>query len=254
MKNYDVLLVNDDGFEAQGLVMLREELRKAGLSVFTFAPLCEKSASAHSLSVKRDLKLVKISDDIYALDGTPSDCVAVALGHFCRAKYILSGINRGANMSEDATYSGTLGACMEAALRGIPSLGLSQFMGKADFTRSARLSAKLLQHFIASPARLREREFISVNFPASELDFKGFKLCGMGRRHYRFKYLKKMHHDEIYFRFSESEYEFEAWPGSDLEAVHSGFASITPIHLNLASSDSLKTLAGIDDDINRQVF
>ena len=130
-----ILITNDDGYESDGLLALIEAVKDLG-QVTIVAPATEKSACGHSLTLTRPLRFVSVGDDFYKLDdGTPSDCVYLALHSIFeenKPDLVLSGINRGANMGEDITYSGTASGAMEAALHGIPSIALSQVMTKTE--------------------------------------------------------------------------------------------------------------------------
>ncbi len=131
----EILITNDDGYESEGLLALIDALKDFG-HITVVAPSTEKSACGHSLTLTRPLSFVSVGDDFYKLDdGTPSDCVYLALNslfEFKKPDLLVSGINKGSNMGEDITYSGTAAAAMEGVLQGIPSIAISQVM---DFTQ-----------------------------------------------------------------------------------------------------------------------
>ena len=165
MKIKKILITNDDGYESEGLLALADAVRGLG-QVSIVAPASEKSACGHSLTLTRPLRFVRVGDDFYKLDdGTPSDCVYLALNSmFEEAKpdIILSGINKGSNMGEDITYSGTASAAMEGALQGVPSIAFSHVYNASaeyDFASAAKIAASIVQ------------KVLNGGFPLPSVDF-----------------------------------------------------------------------------------
>lgn len=247
---YTILLTNDDGYTAKGLLKLRKALKKTikNARIITVAPFSEKSACAHSLSIKNSLELIKIKKDFYAVkDGTPSDCVCLSFSKLKKLPdLVVSGINNGANLAQDITYSGTLGACMESVLHGVRAVGFSQFYTKkSKFKKSSVLAAKLIKKILKDENLLKQREFLSVNYPDYKQEFKGYKVSPLGKRVYTFKSkeFKDPHGRKHYWiKNLNKDYNYEEVAKSDIDSVIKGYASITPITLDMTAYDSLKPL------------
>jgi 5'-nucleotidase len=228
-----VLLSNDDGYATPGIRAVREAL-SGEADVVTLAPETEQSASSHSLSLHRPLRLRAVEPAVFALDGTPADCVYVALHAKTRVlprrpDLIVSGINHGMNLGQDAFYSGTIAAAREGALRGIPSLATSAH-ARVDLRAAARASARIaLELLRQSPSR---GALFNLNFPDA---WNGsIRPTHLGSRIY----------DEIVeFRIDPRGREYlwiggpgvrhERDAGSDTDAYDDGYASITPLALDL---------------------
>jgi 5'-nucleotidase len=226
-----VLLANDDGYRAQGLGLLAQALRtRADLVVC--APEVEQSAASHALSLHRPLRLFTHGPGVFSVDGTPADCVYVALhaeGRVLprRPDVVVSGVNHGVNLGDDVFYSGTVAAAREGALKGIPSLAVSA-APDADFPAAAELAARLALALAALPGPA----LINVNVPKG----KAWPVLAtrLGRRIYR---------DEVEFRRDPRGREYlwiggpgaahEPVPGSDTDAFDAGAVGITPLVLDL---------------------
>jgi 5'-nucleotidase len=227
-----VLLANDDGYRARGLGLLAEALRPVA-DVFVCAPEVEQSAASHALSLHRPLRLFTHGNQVFSVDGTPADCVYVALHAETRVlprrpDVVVSGVNHGVNLGDDVFYSGTVAAAREGALKGIPSLAVSA-APDADLAVAAELAARLalaLAGLHSGPA------LINVNVPRG----KDWPLVAtrLGRRIYR---------DEVEFRRDPRGREYlwiggpgaahEPFPGSDTDAFDAGAVGITPLVLDL---------------------
>ncbi|MCB9599476.1 MAG: 5'/3'-nucleotidase SurE [Sandaracinus sp.] len=245
-----VLLCNDDGYDAAGLVALRMALQTFA-DVITVAPHSEQSAQSHAISLHRPLRHYRIADDVHAIDGTPVDCVYVALfGNVLPRKPDLcaSGINLGPNLAGDVVYSGTVAAAREAALRGIPAMAFSQLgpCTPAALARSARIAAKLarnaLRHTRPATAQV---PLLNVNFPADEA--KGVRTTRLGVRHYSEGVDER---DDprgraYYWIGGPGGPRHEAVEGSDTEAVDEGFVSVTPLRLDATFPDHLAFAANV---------
>src|SRR5688572_31477655 len=247
-----ILLTNDDGIHAPGLAVL--ESIAAGLSddVWVVAPAEEQSGAGHSLTLSRPIRLRKHRERRFSVSGTPTDAVMMAIAHImkdCPPDLILSGINRGANLGEDVTYSGTVSAAMEGALAGVRSIALSQGYsreGMGDTVPFAaaegwaeRVLAPLLA-FDTAPGTL-----VNVNFPAVPSDeVKGIRVCRQGIRDYgRLRIVQRTDprgYDYYWFGLGP----MVETPGhlTDLEAVADGYVSVTPLHLDLTHDESLLPL------------
>ncbi len=256
--NYKILVTNDDGYEASGLLALVDALRELeDVQVTVVAPANEKSACAHSLTLTRPLRFVSVGDDFYKLDdGTPSDCVYLSLGTmFADSKpdLLISGINRGSNMGEDITYSGTAAGAMEGVLHDIPSIAISQVMDFNDPSGDFLLAKKSIQTLVGKIRErgfaLKEREFLNVNIPAGVSEAK-MVVTYAGYRHYaNDSHLHRNPRGEEYhwlglhpLAFSKREGEHAHKEMSDFEAIEAGLISITPVMLDLTAYKSIDRL------------
>jgi 5'-nucleotidase len=232
-----VLLSNDDGYASPGIRAVREALTAAGAEVVLVAPETEQSASSHALSLHRPLRLRAAADGVFALDGTPADCVYVALhagGRILprRPDLVVSGINHGMNLGQDAFYSGTIAAAREGALRGIPALAVSAHP-LLDLLPVAHLAARLA---LAMPREPRARApLFNLNVPPG---WNGaLRATRLGARIYE---------EVVDFRIDPRQREYlwlggpgvrhERDPGSDTDAYDEGVASITALLLDLSSA------------------
>jgi 5'-nucleotidase len=230
-----VLLSNDDGHASRGLEAFREALA-AHFDVVSVAPEHEQSASSHALSLRKPLRLRKVADHQFALDGTPADCVYVALHGGTRVlprspDVVVSGINLGLNLGQDVFYSGTVAAAREAALRGIPSIAASTHVS-LDLAKVALACTRVA---LALPrARQARTPLLSLNFP------KGWdgrmRATRLGTRIYeeRVEFRKDPYHND-YLWLGGPGVRHEADPGTDTDAYDEGVASITPLVLDLTS-------------------
>src|SRR5205814_2454042 len=164
-----ILVTNDDGYRSDGLTALAEALQPLG-EVTIVAPVAEASAIGHALTLRHPLRLEHIADRVYAVDGTPTDCVNVAVAQVLKGlpDLVVSGINKGWNLGDDVTYSGTVAGALEAALLGIPALAVSLKSTRAeyDFGPAARAAAAIAEAVLRTP--LPSRTFLNVNVPSGE--------------------------------------------------------------------------------------
>lgn len=254
MKN--ILITNDDGFHSPTLIALAHELKNMG-RVIIVAPANEKSACGHGLTLTKPLHLIEIEKDYYKLeDGTPSDCIYIALNTLYKDKkpdLVISGINIGSNMGEDVTYSGTVAGAMEAAIRNIPSMAISQVLSnkscakKYDFSLAIYVTKELTNKILNDKFPLNGRKFINVNIPQITKDkFKGYKITQLGYRIYgNDALLRKNPRGEEYFWLGLHPLDWKERSSdgnSDFKAVFEGYASITPIMLDLTSYNDMETL------------
>lgn len=232
-----ILLSNDDGVHARGLVTLREALRTMG-DLVTVAPATEQSAGSHSLTLSRPLRHRTLETDVHSVDGTPADCIYIAL---YRDRFlprwpdlVVSGINHGYNLGADTFYSGTVAAAREAALRGIPSIAFS--LGpNGSFTEAAKVAAVLAARMIESPGT-REGErgaLLNVNFPPGD-SYRGVRPTRLGRRVYVDEVTVRTdpRGKEYYWIGGPGAHPHEPVEGSDTDAVDRGYVSVTPLLLD----------------------
>lgn len=247
-----ILLTNDDGYHAPGLKVLEEVARRFSDDVWIVAPAEEQSGTGHSLTLTRPIRVRRFADRRYAVAGTPTDAVMMALARIMadhKPDLILSGVNRGANLAEDVTYSGTVSAAMEGALAGVRSIALSQAYsreGMGDTVPFAAASAwgeRVLRALVDAP--LAPRTLVNVNFPTGGADaVKGIKVASQGLRDYG--------RLQIVTRRDPRGYEYHWFAlgptietpahATDLEAVADGWIAVTPLHLDLTHRESLAML------------
>ncbi|HHD79000.1 MAG TPA: 5'/3'-nucleotidase SurE, partial [Epsilonproteobacteria bacterium] len=212
-----ILITNDDGYDSKGLLALVEALQPLG-KVTVVAPSTEKSACGHSLTLTRPLNFIEIAKHFYKLDdGTPSDCIFLALNKLFtkdnRPDIVISGINIGPNMGEDITYSGTASAAMEAVLQGIPAIAISQVYaehGKSidefGYGLAQESIVSLVQKIFEEDFPLPERKFLNVNIPPiPSSECQGFKVTRAGNRLYA-------HNAEVHFNPRGKEYYWIGLP------------------------------------------
>ena len=247
-----ILLTNDDGINAPGFAVLERIAAALSDDVWVVAPAEEQSGAGHSLTLTRPVRLRRMGERRFAVAGTPTDAVMLALAHVmkdARPDLILSGVNRGANLAEDVTYSGTVSAAMEGALAGVPSIALSQAysregMGdRVPFEAAEAWAERALRPIVAQP--FPTRTLINVNFPALAADaVRGIRVCRQGFHDYgRLKIVERIDpRGYPYFWFGLA--PTAPSPGfiTDLEAVAGGFVSITPLSLDLTHDAGLEAL------------
>lgn len=246
-----VLLSNDDGYGSKGIRQLRDALA-TWADVVVVAPETEQSATSHSLSLHRPLRVRAAEPGIFAIDGTPADCVYVALHAETRylprwPDLVCSGINRGMNLGQDAFYSGTVAAAREGALRGIPAIASSAHV-KADLSRVAELTSRLARALYdvtagplgagprPGPSMARKTPLLNLNVP---LDWNGeVRQARLGQRLYEEVIdFRKDPRGREYLWLGGPGVRHESDPGSDTDAYDAGAASITPLRLDLTSGE-----------------
>lgn len=242
LNNARVLLVNDDGIDAPGIKLLEALVRRYTDDVWVIAPDEEKSGASHSLSITMPVRLRKIDDKRYAVKGTPTDCVLLAVHELmCDAPpdLVLSGINRGANLAEDITYSGTAAAAMEGMALGIPSIALSQV-----FNLGEAIAWEASEHYVCEVLEFLLVQgwpsdcFINVNFPPVPADqVQGMRITRQGHRPPgSFTPERRIDGRDVpYYWITLTYKDGNIEPGTDLEAMRDRFISITPAQLDLTA-------------------
>jgi len=233
-----ILLSNDDGYFAPGLIALAEALSDLG-DVVVVAPEQNRSGASNSLTLDRPLSLKRAPGGFYFVNGTPTDCVHLAVTGMLEMMpdIIVSGINLGANMGDDTIYSGTVAAATEGYLLGIPSIAISltSFEGK-NFASAGQVARELVERHMRQP--LREPVLLNVNIPDipySELN--GFEVTRLGRRHKAEPVVKTISpRNETLYWIGAAGAAADAGPGTDFNAVERGFVSITPLQIDLTHS------------------
>lgn len=240
-----ILLTNDDGAAAPGLQAARAALTELG-EVLVVAPDRERSAASHSISLDRPLRCDRLEENVYAVDGTPADCVYLAVLHLAerRPALCVSGINDGYNLGSDLFYSGTVAGAVEATLRGVPSLAASlERRRPQDFAAAARFVGALAGEVVRrGQGAIPEATLLNVNIPGGEVT--GYQLTFLGRRVYRDQVESRQDlRGRAYYWIGGPESNATDVPGSDCSAVKAGLASITPLGLDLTHAGLLRDMA-----------
>ncbi|HEX8642747.1 MAG TPA: 5'/3'-nucleotidase SurE [Allosphingosinicella sp.] len=248
-----ILLTNDDGVNARGLKLLETIARRFSDEVWVVAPTEEQSGAGHSLTLTVPVRVRRLGERRFCVTGTPTDAVMMGLAEImkeAKPDLVLSGINRGANLGEDVTYSGTVSAAMESALAGIPSIALSQCyarQGMGDtvpFGAAEAWAERVLAPLIAT--EMAPRTLVNVNFPAVSPDqVRGVRVVRQGLRDYGRLQIDHRTDPRGYDYYWFALGPMIETPGhmTDLEAVADGFVSVTPLHLDLTHDASLARLA-----------
>ena len=244
------LVTNDDGILACGIECLAEAASAIG-DVTVVAPDREQSATSHSLTLHHPLRPVRRGERRWQVDGTPTDCVMLALEALMpeRPDFVLSGINHGHNMGEDVLYSGTVAAAMEGLALGIPSIAVSYAGGdlRTDVTQlrqQIKVLTPLLKHLTSLPSFPKDTLF-NVNLPPrSAEEVKGVRLTRLGRRVYSESVapMKDPWGRQIYW-IGGGEISWSGEPDSDFRAIEEGYVSVTPLHLDLTHYNALQEAA-----------
>lgn len=240
-----ILLTNDDGYDAPGLAALREAVTPLG-RIVVVAPDRERSGAGHALTLGRPLRVWETGPHRYRVDGTPTDCVHLGIFNLTGGKapdLVISGINRGLNIGDDVTYSGTVAGALEGTLLHVPSLAFSagaDDRGNVDFAAGApfvrALAVRVLEHGL--PAGV----FLNVNFPSGPPH--GVKITRQGNRSYRAAVVERLDPSgRPYFWIAGAEMTPSGEPDGDHAAVQEGYVSVTPLHANLTHEASLGALA-----------
>jgi len=246
-----ILLTNDDGVHAEGLAVLERIARTLSDDVWVLAPETDQSGFAHSLSLSEPLRMRRIDDRHFALRGTPTDCVIMAVRKVMDRlpDLILSGVNSGTNVADDVTYSGTVAGAMEGTLLGIRSIALSQGYSFADDMRTVHwdtaesLGPALLKKLVST--ELPQGVFLNVNFPRCAPDMvKGTRVTSQGRLVHGLSVDERRDgrgFPYYWLRFGRQEAEIRE--GTDQAAIRDGYISVTPLHLDLTAHEMRDRLA-----------
>jgi len=244
-----ILVSNDDGIEAPGIKVMARIAASLTDDVWIVAPEIENSGAGHSLTLRRPLRIRRIEDRRYAVDGTPTDCVLLAINEIMkdrRPTLVLSGVNRGGNLGEDVTYSGTVAAAMEGTILGVPSIALSQEYpaGEAVPWETAETLAPDLIRRLCQVGWPRN-SLINVNFPAVGPDrVTGVLAATQGRRKIGDHITTGRDPRGVpYYWIGSMRTEDPTIAGTDLNAVHRNAVAVTPIDMNLTDQPTLTKLA-----------
>ena len=247
-----ILLTNDDGINAPGLAVLEKIAAALSDDIWIVAPADEQSGAGHSLSLSHPIRLRTHAERRFSVTGTPTDAVAMALKQVLPEPpdLILSGVNRGANLGDDITYSGTVSAAMEGALAGIRSIALSQVYRRAAPGENVRFDAaeswgeQVLRPLVDIP--FAERTLVNINFPGvAAKEVKGIRTVRQGFHDYARGSLTKCVDPRgfPYYWFGLDALEHTPGHESDLEAIADGYISVTPLQLDLTHDASMEALS-----------
>lgn len=241
-KNPLILLTNDDGYFSEGIEVLFSHLKDLG-QIFIVAPDREKSASSLSLTLHRPLRVKKIKRHVYAVDGTPADCIYLALRKLLPKKpsLLISGLNHGPNVGQqDISYSGTVAAAIQGTFLQIPSMAISVFpdeQGQYDFDFSARIGHQIAKELLEK--KLPDGIFLNVNIPP--LPIKGIKMAELGQKRYSPEIIeKKDPRQNSYFWIGAGNPQAVGGKSSDVMVVKQGYISVTPLHTDLTHYQSIQ--------------
>ena len=237
-KSSRILCTNDDGIHAPGLRLLADVARRLG-DVTVVAPDRQKSATSHSLTLHRPVRVTQIEPDHHVIDGTPTDCVLIAVNKLLadRPDFVLSGVNHGPNMGEDVLYSGTVAAAMEGTILGIPAIAVSLAgEGRGDLDSYADVLHEMLLKILGRSA-IPSETFFNVNIPAIPAsEIKGIRVTTLGRRVYSDSLIRREDPGgREYFWIGGGVSSWSGGEDSDFRALEAGYVSITPLHLDLTN-------------------
>jgi 5'-nucleotidase len=245
-----ILVSNDDGIRAAGIRALEAALTPLG-DVWVVAPDREQSAASHSLSLYRPLRVEAVDDRHFAVDGTPTDAVNLAINGIMKQKpdLVVSGINHGGNMGDDITYSGTVSAAMEGTLLGIPSIAVSLVCReRPDFTTAAAFASRLAR--VVSQRGMPRDTLLNVNVPPlSTEEIRGYLVTRQGKRRYGDAVVEHLDpRGRKYYWIGGDDLGFVPAEGTDCTAVAGGYISITPLHLDLTNYHSIAAVNDLHVD------
>ena len=245
-----ILISNDDGYKADGIIQLAKSLSEIA-EVIVVAPSENKSAASSSLTIGKPLKPIQIEKNVYAIDATPGDCVHLALCGFIKESIdlVVTGINFGANLGDDVIYSGTVAGAIEGRFLGLPSIAMSLASWECKHFDTAGEIAKLLVAQI-NKAPLANNTIINVNVPDIPMtEIKGIKSTRLGNRHKSEPSIKDLKNPSLYW-IGENGKEADNGEGTDFHAVSNNYVSVTPLQIDLTKYSELKQVSEWLEDID----
>jgi 5'/3'-nucleotidase len=238
-----ILVTNDDGIHSDGLQILEKALKELG-DVYVVAPMSEMSGASHSLTLARPLRIRQMDDRHWAIDGTPTDCVTLALNKILpedeRPDICVSGINHGGNLGDDATYSGTVAGALEASILGVPGIALSLVArDNFDFSQSAAIAVAAARKVLEEG--LPEGTLLNINIPQGEI--KGVRVTRQGIKNARPVITEHIDpRGKPYFWIGEEYFSTNSAEGTDYNAVELGYVSVTPLRSDMTDHQALTAL------------
>src|SRR6266849_1961118 len=245
-----ILVTNDDGIHSAGIIALAEALGALG-EVVVVAPAHEMSAASHSLTLSRPLRIEKIDDNHFSVDGTPTDCVTLAMNHLLRndlPDLVVSGINKGGNLGEDVTYSGTVAGALEASIYGLPGIAVSLVQRtNFDFGPAAEFAAELARRVLGNG--LPPGTLLNVNVPPGPV--RGVRVTRQGTKNVRPNIIEGTDpRQRKYYWIGEESLDWNEEAGTDYAALGHGLVSITPLHNDLTDYSALEDFRSRNWDVN----
>jgi 5'-nucleotidase len=240
-----ILLCNDDGYQARGLRTLAQHLAEIA-DIVVVAPDRNRSGASNSLTLETPLRVERVDDNVYYVNGTPADCVHIAITGLLDQPpdVLVSGINHGENLGDDVLYSGTVAAAMEGRFHGIPSIAVSLVGGGAHFATAADLARRFVERNLTDP--LPKDTILNVNVPdLPAAKIKGVRATRLGFRHKSEPVVKALDpkNRPIYW-IGPAGAGHDAGPGTDFHAVAEGYVSVSPIKIDLTAHTALEQLDG----------
>jgi 5'-nucleotidase len=243
-----ILVTNDDGIFSEGIKLLAEALSALG-EVWVVAPDREQSAMGHALTLSRPLRMQKVEERRYAVDGTPTDCVNLGVLSLLKdhpPDLVVSGINFGLNLGDDVTYSGTVSATFEGTLLGIPSVAFSQEVAEGfSFAPAAAFARELCGLLLSGELDIPRDLLLNVNVPAGPI--RGVSFARLGRRVYKQSVIEKLDPRGRKYYWIAGTPQWDRATGTDYEAIVAGSISVTPLHLDLTYYPGLESFAALRD-------
>jgi len=237
------LLTNDDGINAEGLLTLKKEISKIA-QVWVVAPDREQSASSHSLTLQYPIRINKIADRFYSVDGTPTDAVMLAVRSILKRRpdILISGINHGPNLGDDVSYSGTVAAATEGTILNIPSIAVSNVNWNAKHFGSTAKFIKKLTLFVLKNG-LPKDTFLNVNVPDKKQAMRKYKITRLGKRLHNDVVIDKINQRAgEYLWIGEQTSIWEKEDDTDYAVIQKGYVSITPLHLDMTDYKAMERL------------
>ncbi len=247
-----ILITNDDGIFSEGIKLLARTLGEVA-EVTVVAPDREQSASGHALTLSRPLRMQQTEPNWYAVDGTPTDCVNLAVLWLLKENppdLVCSGINFGSNLGDDVTYSGTVSATFEGTLLGIPSVAFSQEVSEGfAWDPAVRFARVLVETLLSTP--VPKDLLLNVNVPAGEI--QGVSFTKLGRRVYKQSIVEKLDPRGRKYYWIAGTPQWEQAEGTDFEAISQARISVTPLHLDLTYYPGLEAFAALRETLEARV-
>jgi 5'-nucleotidase len=244
----EILVTNDDGVHSDGIRALAAALHHLG-NVTIVAPMQEASAIGHALTLRRPLRIETIAPKTFGIDGTPTDCVNLAISHVIKRKpdLIVSGINKGWNLGDDVTYSGTVSGALEGALLGIPAIAVStqnfHRRNEFEFESAARAAAVVAE--LVLERGMPKFTFLNINVPHGSN--KGFRVTVQAKRNHITVVDERIDpRKRPYYWIEEGENDWEPHDRSDYQAVRNGYVSVTPLQADMTDHEALTKLESLE--------
>jgi len=243
-----ILLSNDDGYRAEGIRHLADALRGAA-ELTIVAPELNRSGAGHSLTLEAPLRVFQVEDNVYYVNGTPTDCVHLAISGLFDVEHdmVVSGINDGANLGDDVLYSGTVAGAIEGRFLGLPTMAVSlctEANSARHFTTAARVARQLVDHLVSSP--LHASTILNVNVPDRPYEeIRGLRATRLGNRHRSEPVVRAQDPKgrPIYWVGPAGAGQ-DAGPGTDFDAIANGYVSVTPLQIDLTRHAALEAIGG----------